>query len=142
MKKKNGKSKECLPRKRSECPVSNVLDLLGDKWTLIVIRDMLFFGKKLYMELADAAEGIPTNILADRLKRLETAGIVTKEAYQDNPPRHAYRLTAKGFDLFPILKEIIRWGTKHIPGTPRRDPVFLKEIEKQIAGQKRHSSPK
>ncbi len=119
-------------KKRSNCPVSNVLDLLGDKWTLIVMRDMLFFEKKLYKELADSPEGIPTNILADRLKRLEAAGILTKQAYQDNPPRYAYQLTSKGLEIFPILREIILWGMKHIPDLPRRDPAFLKQVERRI----------
>ncbi|MFO1520158.1 MAG: helix-turn-helix domain-containing protein [bacterium] len=132
---------ECrFVKKRSDCPVSNVLDLLGDKWTLIVLRDMLFFEKKLYKELSDSNEGIPTNILADRLKRLESAEILTKESYQNNPPRYAYRLTSKGLDLFPVLKEIIVWGIKHLPGLPRRDPAFLKEVEKRILRQKAAST--
>jgi len=130
------KSQECSPKKRSDCPISNVLDLLGDKWTLIVIRDMLLFEKKLYKELAESTEGIPTNILADRLKRLESSGIIRKEAYQQNPPRYSYRLTAKGFDLYPVLRELISWGAKHIPGIPRGDPAFFKEIEKRVLKNK------
>jgi DNA-binding HxlR family transcriptional regulator len=136
MRKSKTKLVACSNKKRSNCPISNVLDLLGDKWTLIVMRDMLFFGKKLYKELADSSEGIPTNILADRLKRLEGAQILRKEAYQNNPPRYAYQLTLKGLDLFPVLKEIILWGVKHIPDLPRRDPAFLKEVEKKISQRK------
>jgi DNA-binding HxlR family transcriptional regulator len=103
--------------KRSPCPIANALDLIGDKWTLLVVRDLLFFGKSQYGEFARSPEGIPSNILADRLRRLEEAGLVTKTPYQDNPVRHAYRLTPKGSDLTPVLREMIRWGNKHIPGT-------------------------
>src|SRR5262245_49305901 len=113
MKKKKSKSDSCSWQKRSVCPISNVLDFLGDKWTLLVIRDMMLRGKKLYKELAESAEAIPTNILADRLKRLEATGILTKESYQDNPPRYSYRLTEKGWDLYPVIKEMLRWGVKH-----------------------------
>lgn len=102
--------------KRSPCPVSNTLDILGDKWTLLVIRD-LFMGKRLYREFAESPEGIPTNILADRLKRLEAEGIVTREPYQERPVRYAYTLTRKGEELLPVLAEIVRWGNRHIPGT-------------------------
>jgi len=126
-----------IDKKRSDCPVSHVLDLLGDKWTLIVMRDMLLFEKKLFNELADSMEGIPTNILADRLKRLETAGLLTREAYQDNPPRYAYQLTLRGLELFPVLKEMILWGVKHLPGLPQRDPAFLKELEKRVVARRR-----
>ena len=125
-----------ISNRRSTCPVSNVLDLLGDKWTLIVLRDMLLFGKKLFKELAESTEGIPTNILADRLKRLELAGLLTKEAYQSNPPRYAYHLTLKGMDLFPVLKEIIVWGAKYLTGIRSRDPNFLKDLEKQVSAKK------
>lgn len=101
---------------RSPCPISSTLDILGDKWTLLVIRD-LFLGKRLYGELAESPEGIPTNILADRLKRLQAAGIIKKEAYQERPRRYAYSLTRKGGDLLPVLNEIIRWADRHVPGT-------------------------
>lgn len=125
------------PKKRSDCPVSLALDLLGDKWTLIVMRDLLLFEKRLFSELADSSEGIPTNILADRLKRLEAAGLLTREAYQDNPPRYAYHLTLRGLELFPVLKEMILWAVKHLPGIPRKDPAFMKDLEKRVAARKR-----
>ena len=90
--------------KRSPCPVTNTLDILGDKWTLLVVRD-LFLGKRLYREFTESPEGIPTNILADRLKRLEAAGIIRKEPYQERPVRYAYALTGMGEDLLPVLAE-------------------------------------
>lgn len=102
--------------KRSICPISNTLDIIGDKWTLIVIRDLLL-GKSKYSELAESPEGIPSNLLADRLKRLTDSGLIIKSPYQDNPTRYAYTLTDRGRDLAPILNGMIVWGNKHIPGT-------------------------
>jgi DNA-binding HxlR family transcriptional regulator len=101
--------------KRSVCPIACALDLLGDKWTLLVVRDLLMFDKRLYSEILQSEESIPTNILADRLKRLEEAGIITKKPYQQNPVRYAYRLTSAGITLGPVLKEIAHWANKHIP---------------------------
>ncbi len=101
---------------RSPCPITNTLDLLGDKWTLILIRD-LFFGKRTYGDFLSSPEGIPTNILAERLKRLLENGIISKEAYQDRPVRYAYTLTKKGDALGPIVEEIATWGLKYIEGT-------------------------
>jgi DNA-binding HxlR family transcriptional regulator len=97
--------------------VAGTLDLIGDKWSLLVIRDMLLEGKQTYGELADSDEGIPTNILAERLKRLEAAGIIGSAKYQDRPPRYAYSLTAKGRSLGKILLAFVEWGATHIPGT-------------------------
>jgi DNA-binding HxlR family transcriptional regulator len=102
--------------RRSSCAIANTLDLVGDKWSLLVIRDMLH-GKKTYGELLDSPEGIPTNILADRLKRLEEAGIIVSSAYQERPVRYAYTLSEKGTALGDILLALVRWGRKHIPGT-------------------------
>jgi DNA-binding HxlR family transcriptional regulator len=101
---------------RSNCAVASTLDIVGDKWSLLVIRD-LFAGKSTYGELLGADERVPTNILADRLRRLEEAGIVGKSAYQERPVRFAYTLTPKGRDMGEILIAIVRWGRKHIAGT-------------------------
>lgn len=97
------------------CPVALSLDILGDRWTLVVIRD-LFLGKSRYGEFLESPERITTNILAERLRRLESEGLVEKQAYQDNPPRHAYRLTRKGRELEPVLRELRKWGLRHMPG--------------------------
>ncbi len=102
--------------RRSVCPITNTLDILGDKWTLLVVRDM-FLGKKTYGEFLASPEGIPTNILADRLKRLEQHGIIDKTPYQQSPVRYAYQLTSKGQQLSPVIKEIIKWGLENIQGT-------------------------
>ena len=102
--------------KRSPCPVASTLDLIGDKWTLLVVRDLLR-GKRTYGELLDSPERIPTNILAERLKRLERAGLITSAAYQERPVRYAYTLTPGGESLRAVLKAFARWGEEHIPGT-------------------------
>ena len=104
---------------RSPCPVANTLERIGDKWTLLVIRDLLS-GRRTYGELLDSPEGIPTNILADRLKRLEESGIVERSPYQNNPVRYAYTLTEQGTDLKEVLDVLIKWGKRHIPGTRTR----------------------
>ena len=116
--------------KRSACAVANTLDLVGDKWSLLVVRDLLH-GKRTYGELADSPEGIPTNILAERLKRLESAGIITSAPYQERPVRHAYTLTKKGTALGEVLLAIVRWGKEYIPGTQ-----VLRQVGKKEPGKK------
>ena len=104
------------PMARSACAIANSLDIVGDKWSLLVVRDLLH-GKRTYGELARSGEHIPTNILADRLKRLEAAGIVTSTPYQQRPVRYTYTLTPKGRALGDVLLAFVRWGKQHIPGT-------------------------
>ena len=104
------------PFARSACAIANSLDILGDKWSLLVVRDLLH-GKQTYSELALSPERIPTNILADRLKRLESTGIVTSAPYQERPVRYSYTLTPKGRALGDVLLAFVRWGKQHIPGT-------------------------
>jgi DNA-binding HxlR family transcriptional regulator len=101
---------------RSACAIANSLDILGDKWSLLVVRDLLH-GKHTYGKLALSPERIPTNILADRLERLESAGIVTRSPYQQHPVRYTYTLTPKGSALGEVLLAYVRWGKQHIPGT-------------------------
>jgi DNA-binding HxlR family transcriptional regulator len=103
-------------KKRSLCPGACALDLVGDKWTLLVVRDLLR-GRHTYKELLEGGEGIPTNILADRLKKMEAAGLIEAQPYQDKPVRWRYALTAKGRDLGHVLAAVARWGQKHIRGT-------------------------
>jgi len=101
---------------RSRCAVACSLDLVGDKWSLLVVRDLLR-GNATYGDLQNSREGIPTNILADRLKKLEEARVIAKSAYQQHPVRYSYRLTEKGKALGDVLLAFVRWGKKHIPGT-------------------------
>ena len=116
---KNSKTSQkitgCL--ERSQCPITNTLDLIGDKWTLLVIRDMLFLKKKSFNEFLDSPEGIATNILAERLKRLEDRGIIEKRPNTKVPARFEYFLTHRGEDLRPVMIEMVRWGNAHIEGT-------------------------
>lgn len=100
--------------RKSGCPIANSLDVFGDKWTLVVLRD-LFCGKKTYSELAGSPERIPTNRLAERLKMLESEGLISKIQYQERPKRYKYLLTQKGTDTLPILQEIARWGNNNFP---------------------------
>ncbi len=104
-----------FPR-RSPCPVACGLDLFGDKWTLLVIRDLMM-GRCRFRDFASSPEGIPTNILSDRLARLLESGIVNRIPAADGTRRLAYELTEKGLALRPILKSIRDWGLKWEPGT-------------------------
>lgn len=101
---------------RSACPLACTLDLLGDRWTLLVVRDLLQ-GSRRFGDFLTSPEGIPTNILAERLKRLEQAGLLEKTSYQDNPVRHEYAPTAKCRELKAVLVAAAQWGNKYIPGT-------------------------
>ena len=101
--------------RRSRCPVSCTLDVLGDRWSLLVVRDLMR-GKHRFAEFAASPEGIPTNILAERLKRLRAKGIVRAVRYSDRPPRMEYALTAKGEDLRPIVRAMAEWGVRHAGG--------------------------
>lgn len=104
-----------LASRRSRCPVACTLDVLGDKWTLLVVRDIMR-GKQRYAEFLDSPEGIPTNILAERLKRLTAKGIVRARRYSEHPPRVEYTLTAKGEDLRPVMRSMVEWGVRHAGG--------------------------
>jgi DNA-binding HxlR family transcriptional regulator len=106
---------DALPR-RSDCAIANTLERIGDRWSLLLVRDMLA-GKSTYGQFLESPEGIPTNILADRLKRLEHSGIITRSAYQERPVRYAYALTARGRQLGGILRAVAAWGLEHIPDT-------------------------
>jgi DNA-binding HxlR family transcriptional regulator len=99
---------------RSPCPLSKALDLVGDKWSLVIVRDMCL-GKKKYCDFQSSPEGIPTNILANRLRQLEEHGIIKKQPYQEKPVRYDYFLTAKGADLLPVLQELVQWTQKYDP---------------------------
>ena len=105
--------------------------------TLLVIRDLLFFGKRRFNELQSSAEGIPTNILSDRLRRLEEHGAIIKVPYQARPPRHEYHLTPKGADLLTVLRAMIEWANRHIPGTALPPPGFLERAEEAARGSAR-----
>lgn len=95
------------------CPISLALELLGDPWTLLVIRDLMFKGRHTFAQLLDGGEGIASNILSERLARLETAGIVIKRADPSDGRRFIYRLDDKGVALAPVLVELVLWSAEH-----------------------------
>src|SRR6266487_3446911 len=101
---------------RSPCPVACALDVVGDRWTLLVIRD-LFAGKRRFGDFLTSPEHIPTNILAERLKRLARAGLIASVAYTERPPRFEYQLTPRGRELAPIVDAMAIWGLAQFPGT-------------------------
>ena len=98
--------------RRSECPVASTLDIIGDKWTLIIVRDLLH-GFSRYNDFLEGEERITTNILANRLKKLEMEKILSKKPYQNNPLRYEYKLTKKGRELKPFFIEIVKWANKY-----------------------------
>lgn len=110
---------------RSGCPIATTLDFVGDKWSLVIVRDMLT-GKKRFGEFLASPEGIPTNILADRLRRMEEAGLISKARYQEHPVRHEYSLTRKGVSLLPVLQAMCRWANRHFADTWVPPESFMK----------------
>ena len=113
-----------LDSRRSDCPISYALDVLGDRWTLLVIRDILFKHKHRYSEFLESEERIATNILADRLRRLEDAGMITRTKAARNAGGVTYALTEKGLDLAPMLIEMILWSARHDLATAA-EPEFV-----------------
>lgn len=100
-------------KKRSECPISCSLDVFGDKWSLLIIRDLMFWGKSTYGDFLKSEEGIATNILASRLQTLEENKIIEKLEHPGSKAKNLYRLTEKGIDLLPVLTEIYLWAEKY-----------------------------
>ena len=100
--------------KRSFCPISSALDFLGDKWSLLIVRDIALKGKNTFKEFLESDERIATNILSDRLSRLEAQGIVSKSVHPHNKAVKVYRLTQKGLDLLPVLFDIVIWSDKYL----------------------------
>lgn len=133
--------------KRSDCPLSCSLDVFGDKWSLLIIRDLMFFKKSTYNDFLRSAEGIASNILASRLKALEENGLIEKLDHPDSKAKNLYRLTAKGIDLLPILMEVYIWADKYltIPAyikatikEAKKDKVkFAKQLTKELKTQPR-----
>ena len=99
---------------RSGCPISIALDLVGDPWTLLIVRDLMFKGGKTFNDFLGGGEGIATNVLTDRLSRLELNGFVDKQRDRDDARRFIYRLSEKGIALAPLLVEIVLWAAAHV----------------------------
>lgn len=100
-------------KRRSGCPVSISLEMLGDRWSLLIVRDLMVRGYRTFKDFQKSGEGIASNILAERLRRLEAVGIITAEAEKADARRINYRLTEKGIDLAPVLLELLIWAARH-----------------------------
>jgi DNA-binding HxlR family transcriptional regulator len=116
----------CKPR--SHCPISYGLDIVGDRWTLLVLRDLIIVGKRHFRELLAAEEGIASNILTARLKQLETCGILSRRPDPKDARQVIYEPTPKGLDLLPVMLELARWGATYDPATAA-PKVLIREIE-------------
>ncbi|RRS08407.1 transcriptional regulator [Pseudoalteromonas sp. J010] len=103
--------------RRSNCPISNVLDLVGDKWSLLILRDLLFFDKKSYSDLQNSDEKMASNILSNRLEKLELDGLISKRSNEKDKRKKIYTLTEKGVDMLPVLLDMIIWSAKYSPDT-------------------------
>jgi len=101
---------------RSGCPLASTLDIVGDKWSLLIVRDMLFQGKRTFKDFSTSPEGIAPGILSSRLKWLEENELITKQKLPDNKKENIYLLTEKGIELAPIIIEIILWSDKNLRG--------------------------
>ena len=142
---------ENMPRRnvkrRSQCPLNASVEMLGDRWSLLIIRDMMLRGFRTYKEFMECYEGIATNILADRLKKLVAYGIITAEPNPSDGRKLIYSLTAKGIDLAPVLTEMVLWAAAHedtgnqaLVRQMRADKEkFLARVRERWAN--RHSSP-
>lgn len=116
-------------KKRSACPISYSLDVFGDRWTLLVLRDLVLRNKRRYREFLASDEGIASNILSDRLRRLEDAGIVTREADRDDGRQIIYAVTEKGQSVVPVLLELLAWGASQAGAHNRFAELFYANRE-------------
>ena len=114
---------------RSDCPISITLDIFGDKWSLLIVRDIVFKGMNTYSDFLNSGEKIATNILADRLMMLEAGGIIAKQKHPESKAKILYTLTPKGIALVPVLVEIIAWSEKYHEVHPNATQ-FAKQLRK------------
>jgi len=118
-------------RLSSHCPVHFGLESIGDRWSLLIVRDIVFFGKKTYGEFLKAGEGIATNVLASRLEFLESIDVLKKTPHKGDRRKDIYSLTEKGLDLIPIMFEIVRWSATHDPKSEAlQQPAFVKRLKR------------
>lgn len=120
-------------KRKSDCPINFALEIFGDKWTFLVVRDLMFKGKHYYGEFLLSEEKIATNILADRLMILETNGIISKSNDPNHKQKIKYQLTKKGIDLVPLLIEFIMWSAKYDKDSAV-DKMFVKNVKKDKVG--------
>ena len=120
-------------KRRSDCPINFALEVFGDKWTFLIVRDLMFKGKHYYGEFLNSEEKIATNILADRLSLLEQEGIVLKNIDTSHGSKFIYKLSQKGIDLLPVLTEVIMWSAKYDKHTAA-DAKFVSRVRKNREG--------
>lgn len=120
-------------KKRSDCPISSSLDIWGDKWSLLIVRDLMFAKQCTYGDFLKSGEKIATNILASRLQMLETNGIITKQDHPESKAKVLYKLTQKGVDLLPLMIEINLWADKYFI-LPKERKAMLDEVKKDKEG--------
>jgi DNA-binding HxlR family transcriptional regulator len=120
------------PKHRSGCPISMSLDTFGDRWSLLVIRDLMFTERRRFNEFLAAGEGIATNVLADRLRRLEAADLIARSADAEDGRKSVYRLTQKGMDLAPVLVEIVIWAARY--QDTEAPPAVVRQMHADRAG--------
>lgn len=111
---------------RSGCPIASSLELIGDRWTLVILRDLVN-GKARYKDFLDSPERIASNILTARLAAMEEGGLIESALYETRPKRYAYKLTPKGAALAPVLQAIARWGEAEIPGRWKAPAAFMRK---------------
>jgi DNA-binding HxlR family transcriptional regulator len=123
------------PKRRSACPLNASVEMLGDRWSLLILRDMMLRGFRTFKEFMECYEGIATNILADRLRKLVSYGIITAEADPSDGRKSIYRLTRKGIDLAPVLTEMVLWAAAHEEtGNQALVQLMRADKEKFLAG--------
>ena len=116
------------------CPIAMTLDLIGERWTLLVIRELLF-GRTKFKELIEQCPGIPTKILANRLKSLEAHALIERRVYSEHPLRASYHLTARGLSLAPVMEAIVRWGMDHAVEPAERAEIATLIDERVVAAK-------
>ena len=114
------------------CPIARTLDVIGDRWTLLILRD-LFLGHSRFSEFLRSCPGLPPKLLSGRLKRLEEAGLVERSIYSEHPLRAEYHLTEKGRSVFPVLRAIGEWGLAHMfPGEPEVAAAIEQSVRSRV----------
>lgn len=121
---------------RSDCPISSALDLIGDKWSLLIIRDLVYEGERTFKDFSNAAEAISSARLSDRLSKLEALGMIKKKDHPTNKKVFLYSLTRKGADLFPVISEFILWSDKYLHAHISRQ---AREFAKKLRGDKENT---
>jgi len=135
--------KKPRPKRRSGCPLNASVEMLGDRWSLLIIRDMMLLGFRTYKEFLQSYEGIATNILADRLRKLEAHGIISTKRDPADGRKLIYSLTAKGIDLAPVLTEMVLWAAAHEDtGNPALVRQMKKDKEQFLAAVRRRWAEK